>query len=119
MKTYDLSKSTDDSGFVICPHCAAKNSRKAYCCLSCFKVMYPDQKLGFLRANVPPSISITIVLAALVIAGLYLANRWLASIEANMSLHIKTNDYSVAMSAEKKKNEKLNKEISVEKNPSE
>ena len=119
MKTYDLSKSSDDSGFIICPHCAAKNSRKAYCCLSCFKVMYPHQKLGFLRANVPPSISIAVIAAALVFAALLLANRWLATIEANITFHIKTTDYSMAMSAEKKKNEKANKEISIEKNPSE
>ena len=118
MKTYDLSKSSDDSGYVICPHCAAKNPRKAYGCLSCYKVLSPSEKSGFFRANIHPAISFVTILTALVLSAMYLGNRWLATIEANMSLTLRTSSYDLEMTAEKRKDKELKKDISLEKNPS-
>ncbi len=106
---------TEQPDHLFCPHCATKNPRKAYCCLKCFKVMFPAQKLGFLRANIPSSVSITVIFAALVLAGLYAAQKWLSTIEANMSLIIRTTEYNVAVTADKKKNEPLNQDLALEK----
>ena len=59
-----------------------------------------------------------VIFAALVFATLFLANRWLSSVEANMTINIKTIDYNVAVTADKKKNEKINEDVTLDKNPS-
>ncbi len=104
-----------DADHVFCPHCATKNQRKAYCCLKCFKVMHLNQKLGVFGFHIPTSISVTVIFASLVMAGLHLAQKWLASVEGNMSLSIKTDAYNVSVMADKKKNEEIKEEISLTK----
>src|SRR5437016_2872955 len=115
-RTYDLSKNEPTEGYVFCPHCATKNPRKAYCCLKCFKVMFPSSNaLDYLRLRVPTSISVTVIFSALVFSALYLANKWLTNVEANMTLHIKTTSYNLAVTADKKKNESATEDVSLEK----
>lgn len=101
--------------FVFCPHCAAKNPKKAYVCLNCFKVMFPTSVSAIAKFRVPPSISITVIFAALVLAGLHLANRWLAGVEGNMTLHVRTSEYNLAVTADKRRNEDLQKDIELKK----
>src|ERR1041384_912155 len=95
--------------YVFCPHCATKNPRKAYVCLSCFKVMFPKRIRSWWQIPVPSSISITLIFATLVLSALYLGNRWLSSVEANLTLNIKTSEYNVNVTADKRKNEEIKK----------
>lgn len=103
----------DNFEFVFCPHCAAKNPKKAYVCLVCFKVMFPRVEQKWWKVKIPPSISFAVILSALVYSILFLGIRWLNTVEANMTLNVKTSNYNLNVIADKKKNESLNKEIDL------
>jgi hypothetical protein len=101
--------------FIFCPHCVTKNPRSAFVCLKCFKVLHSENG-SWLKIRIPTSISITVIFAALVLAALYGGSRWLSTVEGNLTLHVKTSDYNVNLSADKRKNEALEKELDIKQN---
>lgn len=105
--------------YVFCPHCATKNPKSAFVCLKCFKVMFPQPPSGLFAAQIPTSVSVAVIFATLVLAGIYLGNRWLSSIEANLTLNIKTSDYNVNVTADKRKNSETNKKVTIQPNKEE
>jgi hypothetical protein len=102
MKKYTLS-SSGQINEVTCPHCHEENPKSAYRCLSCHEIMFPKTKPPLWNANIRPSVAFLIILVALLWAGYAIMKNWLAAVEANMTLHVRTDEYNVSIVADKKK----------------
>jgi len=90
---------------ILCPHCGATNPPHAFCCVSCFKVIQEKQKTPLwkipIRLNLP-----AIVVVAVVFGFIFMVTKkWLANVEAQITLNLSTTDYAVSVSADKRKRE--------------
>ncbi|MFN0117949.1 MAG: hypothetical protein ACKVQC_06635 [Elusimicrobiota bacterium] len=95
--------SVDPKQEIICPHCGAKNPLRAYCCLSCFKVMFAKPKVPLWQLYVRPSMGFWLVFLLLIGGGIFYFKRWIEKIDAEITLNLKAADYSVSVVAEKNK----------------
>lgn len=88
---------------IFCPHCAASNPPRAYCCLTCFRVMNPKIHVPFWRLYLRPS-STLLIGFFIVFAGLVVyVHQWLQMVEAEVTLNLRSIDYNVSVVADKKR----------------
>lgn len=73
--------------------------------------MFPKEEFHWWKIRIPPSISFAVILSAFVFAVLSLANHWLNTVEANLTLNVKTQHYNLNVSADKRPNAALEQEI--------
>jgi hypothetical protein len=88
---------------IACPHCGTVNPIKAYCCLSCFKVIQEKQKVPFLAFHARPSMAVLGVVVFLTLVAATLLKAWLATVEAQMTINVKTAEYDLSVVADKKR----------------
>ncbi len=88
---------------LVCRNCGAVNTAKAYCCITCFKVLRPKPKLSFWQIAMKPSVSIAIFFTLMVVAGLFAMKKWIDKIEGRFRMEVKTADYNISVVAGKKK----------------
>ncbi len=86
-----------------CYHCGAENPPKAYCCLSCFKVLRPKEAIPWWRAYIRMSLPMTMLMLFFIGVGLYMFKRWMENIEAQVTMNFKGSDYNLTLTADKKK----------------
>ena len=87
---------------IVCNHCGASNPAKAYCCITCFKVLRPKAKTDFLQMAVRPSIALVLVFCVLVLTGLFAMKRWIDKLDARVQMDLKTSDYNISVTADKR-----------------
>lgn len=88
---------------LVCRSCGAVNPQKAYCCITCFKVLRPKPKMTFLQLAMKPSVSLVVVFAVIVILGLFAMKSWIDAIEGRFRMDVKTADYNISVVAGKQK----------------
>jgi len=88
---------------LFCRSCGAVNPPKAYCCITCFKVLRPKQKLTFWQLAMKPSVSVVVFFAVLVVVGLFAMKKWIDKIEGRFHMDLKTADYNISVVAGKQK----------------
>ena len=88
---------------LVCRNCGAENPPKAYCCITCFKVLRPKAQQNVWQVAMKPSISITIFFALVVVFGLVMMKNWVDKIEGRVQMDLKTADYNISVVANKKK----------------
>lgn len=88
--------------FILCPHCRAENPPRAYCCITCFKVMYGKPKLSFWETRIPSSAFFLAVLFAITGSGYVVMQRWLKAMETQITIHMETEQYHLSFIANKK-----------------
>src|SRR5689334_16406121 len=88
---------------LVCHNCGKENPPKAYCCLSCFKVLRPKEDIPwwrtYIRLSTPTMIGIFIV----ALGGIWFFKQWIEGIEAQVSMNVKTEEYNVSVTADKRK----------------
>lgn len=97
MRRYDITQSEDE---IKCPHCGKSNSRKAYCCIHCFKEMRPKIKLGFWDVYIRPRMSFYLVMFLMVGGFIVYIRGWIENVESEVTLNLTTADHMVSNSAE-------------------
>jgi ribosomal protein L40E len=90
-----------------CLHCGAENPLKAYCCLSCFKVLRPKEKIPWYRMYIRPSTPFGFIVLLALLAGVVFFKHWIDNLEAQVTMNIKGDDYNVSVIADKKKRNAL------------
>jgi DNA-directed RNA polymerase subunit RPC12/RpoP len=86
---------------IICPHCRALNPPTAYVCIKCFKVIYEKYKVPFWKMNISSVAGTLVFSIAIFLSLIYLLNKWLESVEAEMTVKVQTAQYNVSVAAEK------------------
>jgi ribosomal protein L40E len=86
-----------------CHQCGADNPPKAYCCLSCFKVLRPKAKVPWWRMYIRTSTPMAVTLLVIACAGLYVFKRWVDNVEAQVTMNFKGSEYKLSVSADKRK----------------
>ena len=97
----------DRMGVLVCHHCNAENPLKAYCCLSCFKVLRPKQDVPFWKIYIRPSSSALVLVVLVAGLGIYTLKKWMDNLEAQVSMNFKSADYNLTFVADKKRKKKL------------
>lgn len=87
---------------VRCPHCGEMNPSTAYCCLTCMKPMNPSKHVPLWKRRVRPSVAVVTISVVLVGAGFWVMKRWLATVEAQMTINVKTAEYNLSLVADKR-----------------
>ena len=87
---------------LVCRHCGAVNPPKAYCCITCFKILRPKAQTPLWQMAMRPSVSIIIVLILILIVGLVAMKRWIGAVEARVQMDLKSSDYHISVVADKK-----------------
>lgn len=88
---------------IVCRSCGAENPPEAYCCLTCFKVLRPKEKVPFYRVQIKAGLPTLILIIVLVGAAIYSMKIWMENIEAQLSMNFTSADYNVSVVANKKK----------------
>lgn len=88
---------------LICHHCGAVNTPKAYCCTTCFKILRPKAKTTLWQLAMRPSVSIILVLVLALLGGLLAMKRWIGAVEARVQMDLKSADYHISVVADKKR----------------
>ena len=88
---------------LICHHCGAENPAKAYCCITCFKVLRPKANIPAWRLAMRPSVSLVLFFALIMLGGLYAMKRWIDAVEARVRMDLKTADYNISVVADKRR----------------
>lgn len=102
-----MAQRKHQSGTRVCHHCGVENPLKAYCCLSCFKVLRPKEKIPFWKIYVRPNASVLILVGLLAGIGIYTFKKWMDNIEAQVTMNFTSADYNLSVVADKKKKQKL------------
>lgn len=92
---------------LVCHNCRAKNPPKAYCCLSCFKVLRPKEKIPFWKIHVRPDGPMIVFLLVLGAVSIYTVRRWIQNIEAEISMNFRSAEYNLTVTADKRKKQSL------------
>lgn len=90
-----------------CPFCGASNPPKAYCCITCFKVMKKKIKVPFWRVQIHPSLPFSLFMLGVIAFLIYFFVLWMRDIEAQVNMSVSSGDYSITVTADKKKQEVL------------
>ena len=66
---------------IVCNHCGAKNPVKAFCCITCFKVLRPKSKNPLGALNMGAGVKILIAIAVVALFVVIAVKSWIGKIE--------------------------------------
>jgi hypothetical protein len=88
---------------VYCPFCRAANPHSAYVCIRCFKVINENYKPSFWKMQISSFSGTIIIFATAFTAIVFFLSQWLDSVEGEIDVKVRTNEYNVSVAAEKTK----------------
>ncbi len=104
---------------VKCPGCGASNPVRAYCCITCFKVLRAKVEVPFWKMQIHPSTSFTIFMLGVAAFLIYFVVMWMRDIEAQVTMNLNSGDYSLSVVADKRKAQGINMDVESGSTPAE
>jgi hypothetical protein len=86
---------------IYCPFCHASNPPTAYVCIKCFKVIGEYFKPPFWKMQISSFGGTLVIIAVAFTAIVFFLSQWLDSVEGEIDVKVRTNEYNVSVAAEK------------------